>query len=140
MFAIACAGCQTRFASGLMRCPRCKHISPQYAGLVKEEEAMPKITVAAGPSNADAKPGEVGYIEHVEHKAAEVASEVAAEVHDVADWASKPLAHLREAAKDRGLSTSGSKADLAARLTEHAAAQEGAEPAEPEAKPEESAE
>jgi len=127
MFAIACAGCQTRFASGLMRCPRCKHISPQYAGLVKEEETMPKITVAAGPSNADAKPGEVGYIEHVEHKAAEVASEVAAEVHDVADWVSKPLSHLREAAKERNLSAAGSKADLAARIAEHEAGQTAAD-------------
>ena len=49
MFAIACPACRTRLASGLLRCPRCKHISPQYAAVVKEEEGMPKITVAAGP-------------------------------------------------------------------------------------------
>ena len=80
---------------------------------------MPKITVAAGPSNADAKPGEVGYIERAERKAAEVVAEAKAEVHVAEVWAEKPIAHLREAAKDRGLPATGSKADLAARLTEH---------------------
>lgn len=128
MFPIVCTGCKTRFALGLLRCPRCQQVSPQYAANAKEMY-MPKITVAAGPSNADAKPGEVGYVERVGHKAAEVAAEVVAEVHDVANWASKPLAHLRDAAKERGLPATGSKADLAARLTEHEAAQAQAEPA-----------
>jgi hypothetical protein len=148
MFPIVCTGCKTRFALGLLRCPRCKQVSPQYAAAVKKKEkGMPRITVAGGPSNAAAKPGEVGYIEH---EAAEVAEEVVAEVHVVADWASKPLAHLREAAKDRGLTASGSKTDLAARLVEHTAAQAAAGPGgqpaetetgdEPGAKPEESAE
>ncbi len=126
MFPIVCTGCKTRFALGLLRCPRCQQVSPQYAANVKEMY-MPKITVTAGPSNAGAQPGEVGYIKRAEHKAAEVVAEVkaevAAEVHDAVDWASKPLAHLREAAKDRKLPTAGSKADLAARIVEHEAAQ-----------------
>lgn len=124
MFPIVCTGCLTRFALGLLCCPRCKQVSPQYAANVKKEEPMPRITVAGGPSNAGAQPGEVGYIEH---KAAEVVAEARAEVHAVADWASKPLAHLRGAAKDRGLPTAGNKADLAARLVEHEAGQVAAE-------------
>lgn len=127
--------CGIRFAVGLMRCPRCKKIAPQYAALAKKEEIMPRITVASGPSNAGAVPGEVGYIERAEHKAAEVAAEVRAEakaeVHTVVDWTSKSLAHLRVAAKDRGLSAAGPKADLAARLTEHDAAKAPAAEAAP---------
>lgn len=123
MFPVVCSHCRTRFALGLMRCPRCQKVSPQYAANVKEEY-MPRITVADGPSNAAARPGEVGYIEH---EVVVVAEEVAAEVHVAADWASKPLAHLREAAKNRGLTASGSKSDLAARLTEHEAGQAATE-------------
>ncbi|TMC47282.1 MAG: hypothetical protein E6J20_19980 [Chloroflexi bacterium] len=133
MFPTVCGGCQTRFAIGLLRCPRCKQIAPQYAANVKKEEAMPRITVAGGPSNAAAAPGEVGHIQHAEHEAAEAVAEVETGVRDVADWASKPLAHLREAARERGLPAVGNKADLAARLSEHEATQAatdtGAEPA-----------
>lgn len=125
--------CGVRFAIGFLRCPRCQKIAPQYAALVKKEEIMPRITVASGPSNAGAAPGEVGYIERAEHKAAEVKAEAVAEVHAVEAWASKPVAHLRKAAEARGLDTAGSKGDLAARLAEHEVAQAPAEPQAEEA-------
>lgn len=135
--------CGVKFAIGLMRCPRCKTIAPQYAASVKEEKGMPRITVADGPSNAGAVSGEVGFIEREERKAAEVvheaAAEVVTEVHAVTDWAEKTLAHLRGEAKSRGLSVSGAKADLAARLAEHDAKQAPVEPETPAAVPAEAA-
>jgi hypothetical protein len=115
---VTCTNCQTRFALGLLACPRCRTVSPQYAANVKKEEVMPHTTVGGGPSNAGAQPGEVGFIGRAEHKGA-----------------SKPLAHLREAAKNRGLPTAGNKADLAARLDEHEAAQDTPEPAKANAAP-----
>jgi predicted nucleic acid-binding Zn-ribbon protein len=136
---VTCTNCQTRFALGLLACPRCRTVSPQYAANVKKEEVMPHTTVGGGPSNAGAQPGEVGYVGRAEHKAAEVVKEAVAEakaeVHAAEDWASKPLAHLREAAKNRGLPTAGNKADLAARLDEHEAAQDTPEPAKANAAP-----
>ena len=104
---------------------------------------MPKITVAAGPSNADAVEGEVGYIksEPTEGEMAEIRGEHGPEAVDLpdgttvvpadTDWASLSVAKLREHAKDRNLSTAGSKADLAARIAEHesVSADSGDEPA-----------
>lgn len=54
---MACRSCSTRFAVGLLRCPQCGAISELYAVpeevVEAEQEAqMPKISVAAGPSNA----------------------------------------------------------------------------------------
>lgn len=132
MAAQTCSGCGVWLAWGLFRCPRCHTVAPLYAATVqqqREENAMPRITVGAGPSNAAAAEGEVGFIKHAEHEAAEVAAGVEADVREAAGWADKPLAHLREAAKDRGLPASGSKADLAARLTEHEAGQQDTEQA-----------
>lgn len=120
-----CTSCRTTFAVGFMRCPRCKTIAPLFAGHVKEKD-MPKITATDGPSNTNAVEGEVGFIGRAERKAAKVAAEVKAEVHAAESWAEKPLAHLREAAKERNLSAAGSKADLAARIAEHEAGQAAA--------------
>jgi hypothetical protein len=60
-FPVACPKCGVRFALGLLKCPRCQTVSPQYAKPLKED-AVPRITVAAGPTNAGALPGEVGYV------------------------------------------------------------------------------
>jgi hypothetical protein len=56
-----CPKCTTRFAVGLLRCPQCQTTAPQFADRMKED-TMPRITVAGGPSNPDAQPGEPGYI------------------------------------------------------------------------------
>jgi hypothetical protein len=56
-----CSGCGTRFATGFFRCPRCRAVAPLFADQVKESK-LPRITVAGGPSNAGAQPGEPGYV------------------------------------------------------------------------------
>lgn len=61
MSLMACRGCSTRFAVGLLRCPQCGVVSELYARPDYEadtEEPMPKITVGGGASNAleDAEP------------------------------------------------------------------------------------
>lgn len=106
---------------------------------------MPTITVTGGPSNAGARPGEVGYIgleaEHgpeltelppgrfVEPAGAPAAADEDSGSADLppsagpaSDHASMTVAQLREAAKTRGLPVGGSKADLVARVAEHDAA------------------
>lgn len=98
---------------------------------------MPRITVAEGPSNPDAAPGEVGYTGpdvdeapaakvHGEHGPELVAMSPDAAVVAAADYASMTQAALRDEAKTRGLPVGGSKADLATRLTDHDAAQPSA--------------
>lgn len=57
-----CPKCTTRFAVGLLRCPQCGATAPAFADRMKEDTDMPRITVAGGPSNPDAQPGETGYI------------------------------------------------------------------------------
>jgi hypothetical protein len=94
---------------------------------------MPRITVAGGPTNAAARPGEVGYI-GPDAAATEDAAAPAPEAPavpaaaqgtgpgtsptpgPVPDYASMTLTQLREQAKERGLTVGGSKADLTARL------------------------
>lgn len=133
--------CGVRTALGFMRCPRCHALTPQFAGLAKED-AMPRITVAGGASNPHALPGEVGYIEPAVTAPADAASEAVVEgflspdaaallpegwnadpvppaVPQTPDYGSMTQAALREEAKARGLPVGGSKADLAARLTDH---------------------
>lgn len=127
-----CSKCGGWLAWGLFRCPRCGELAPMYAEaarlIKKGTRTMPRITAAAGPSNAAAVEGEVGFIKREERKAERAVEKVVTEVRGehgpevVVDWASKSVAHLREFAKDRGLSTAGSKGDLAARLAEHEAA------------------
>lgn len=133
--------CGVRFAIGLLACPRCKHIAPRFAGRVKEDH-MPRITVAAGPTNAAALPGEVGYMEPA--KATGGHTDVAAPAPEAPavpaategadpptpgpvpgsapDYSSMTQAALREEARGRGLPVGGSKADLAGRLAGHDAA------------------
>ena len=57
-----CPKCTCRFAVGLLRCPQCQATAPAFADRMKEDTDMPRITVAGGPSNPDAQPGETGYI------------------------------------------------------------------------------
>jgi hypothetical protein len=53
---MVCRECTAKFAVGLLRCPQCQAVSELYAVpdyvADAEEENMPKITVAAGASNA----------------------------------------------------------------------------------------
>lgn len=65
-----CTECTCRFAVGLLRCPQCEAPAPTFADRMKEDDSMPRITVAGGPSNADAQPGEPGYIEGSEQPSA----------------------------------------------------------------------
>jgi hypothetical protein len=58
-----CPACSTRFAVGLFRCPQCRATAPLFADRVEKESKMARITVAGGPSNAAAQPGEPGYVE-----------------------------------------------------------------------------
>lgn len=132
-----CSGCETQLAWGLFRCPRCGELAPMYAEaarlIKKGTRTMPRITAAGGPSNAAAVEGEVGFVKREERKAAKAVAAVEADAHEAADWASKTVAHLRKAAEERGLDTAGTKADLAARLTEHEAKAPAAEAAPAEA-------
>src|SRR5215472_6675998 len=58
-----CPACTCRFAVGLFRCPQCQTVAPLFAGRVREEtELVPRITVAEGPTNPGALPGEPGYV------------------------------------------------------------------------------
>lgn len=95
---------------------------------------MARITVAGGPSDARALPGEVGYIiptdtTEVPPSAAEGGYAAASGLVDLTppahDFASMTLAALRELAKERGLGGAGSKAELAQRLAEQDAAGSG---------------
>lgn len=107
---------------------------------------MPRITVEGGPSNAAALPGEVGHMPPAEDGAvaapegwtevapADVPHEARAPIveepvtpQDAPDYVSLTQAELRAEAKSRELPAGGSKADLAARLAEHDAAQLPAE-------------
>lgn len=98
---------------------------------------MARITVAGGPSDVRALPGEVGYIgppRDAEPEPVEAAAPGGvlpegwtsdpgpAADSAVPDYGSMTQAALRDEAKSRGLPVGGSKADLAARLAEHDAA------------------
>lgn len=148
-FPVVCANrdCGIRFASGLLRCPRCRDLSPQYAKPL-EEEAVPRITVAAGPTNAAALPGEVGYIPPEDPAAPEDPATPAFEAPSLpaatddagpldaspahapapspaSDYAGLTVPQLRAAAKERELPTGGTKTDLIERLTAAAQVTEG---------------
>lgn len=111
---------------------------------------MPRITVAGGPSNPHAQPGEAGYIEPADPGAWEWRGEhgpelvelpapadvlpegwtadpgpAAGRLADAPDYGLMTQAALRDEAKTRGLPSGGSKAELAARLSEHDTAQAG---------------
>lgn len=42
-----CGGCGTRFAAGLLRCPRCGRVAPLYASRV--HEVPPRVSVSLEP-------------------------------------------------------------------------------------------
>lgn len=104
---------------------------------------MPRITVAGGPSNADARPGEVGYIGPQDVTQEDVAAHapeapaVPAAAGDAGplegdassgpapDYATLTVPQLREAAKERALPTGGTKPELVERLTAATQAPEG---------------
>jgi hypothetical protein len=112
-----CAECTTQFAAELDACPHC-------GGTDFQEDGMAKISVAMGPSNAVT--GE-GMPEPKEPKTPEATKEevpvegVPAESEDLdegvsvyADWS---LIDLQDACVERGLAKSGTKAELAERLS-----------------------
>jgi hypothetical protein len=54
---MACRGCSTKFAVGLLRCPQCGAVSelfavPEEVVEAEQEADMPKISVHGGPSSA----------------------------------------------------------------------------------------
>lgn len=95
---------------------------------------MARITVAAGPSNAAARPGEAGYIAPEPTEQAAVRQDDAAQAPaavtepgtaattvSAPDYPSMTVAQLRDAAKAHGLPTTGSKTELLERLSAPAA-------------------
>lgn len=107
---------------------------------------MARITVAGGPSNAQAQPGEPGYVPPAEEAAdvpvtaadnppADAQDEPVSSVNDqpegvndpAGEHADKPVADLKAELRDRGLPVSGSKADLVQRLVQHDQVQADAE-------------
>lgn len=89
---------------------------------------MPRITVAGGPSNPDALPGETGYIAppeeadevraSVEEPAPEAEPEAVEESYE--DWT---VEQLKEELGKRDLAKSGKRDDLVARLRKDDTAQ-----------------
>lgn len=142
----ACGGCGTRFAIGFLACPRCRTVAPLYARHM-EGAQVPRITVAGGPSNPDALPGETEYtgpgpeaaptVEYRGEHGPELVDMPPGQPVAAADYVSMTQAALRDEAKTRGLPVGGSKADLAARLNDHdqqaaiAADNDAAQAAEP---------
>lgn len=126
-----CDGCGGRVALGLMRCGRCQTVTAMFAQQMKER-SMPRITVAGGPTNPAAGPGETGYIEPEAVSAQrEMRGEDGPEIElpegklvalpdglvpVLRDYSSMTLVELRKHAGARGLPTSGSKSALLERL------------------------
>lgn len=101
-----CSGCETRFAVGLLRCPRCGRIAPLYASRVANERPPREEAPAAAPTLRGEHGPElaVPYGAHVE----------------------PTFKQLRAMAKARNLPASGTTAELMARIAEHDAAKAGA--------------
>lgn len=88
-----CPSCTCRFAVGLLRCPQCGTDAPLFADrITTQEEPMPRITVAAGPSNAAARPGEPGYIAPAAVEEIAVETPPAVEAEAPASVAASPMA------------------------------------------------
>lgn len=95
-----CQNCTTKFAVGLPYCPQCTSTN------VREDDGdVPKINLYAGASNADETPPDAAA-----EAPAEVEAEATGGLNDLT------VLELRDRLRDRGLSTSGSKAELVARL------------------------
>jgi len=75
-----CRSCSAKFAVGLLRCPQCGAVSELFAApeevVEAEQEAqMPKISAAAGPSNALGETAESTVVDAEQEQApAEVAA------------------------------------------------------------------
>ncbi len=118
-----CRSCTAAYAPGAPGCPQCGTNDPiDEAEQLRRENEMPKITVHSGPSNADAEPGQPGYIEptdgeQAEETGAEQATDgdVGSEVVDYNDF---HVEDLKSELSGRGLPVSGKKDELVARLTE----------------------
>lgn len=52
MSLMQCRSCPATFTVGLLRCPRCGQMSSLFEAGSEGGEAMPKISVEGGPSNA----------------------------------------------------------------------------------------
>jgi hypothetical protein len=110
---------------GLLRCPQCHAVAPMFADRMKnEEEIVPRITVAGGPSNAAAEPGEVGYVPEETAVEETPAPAVEPEPEPESLYEEQSVADLKALCRERGLPAGGSKADLVQRL-----ADDGPEPA-----------
>lgn len=84
---------------------------------------MPKITVHGGPSNAAAREDDpdsvaLGTDEHTETDAVTPVDAAPVEDEPTSDYSGSTAADLRALCAARGLTTSGTKTDLVARLTE----------------------
>lgn len=119
-----CGGCGTEYSVGAPRCPHCLATDPirPEAQLAKENE-MAKITVAAGPSNVDAEPGQPGHVPaegveptEVEESAVETVDEGTDD--EVVDYGDFTVEELRAELADRNLPVSGNKPELVKRLAE----------------------
>jgi hypothetical protein len=112
-----CRRCGTRFAVGLPYCPQCTSTDHE------EDGAMAKTTVHGGPSNA-AGVGESpapapAATEPETEQTADGAPQPTAEAEAgtlVEEYAASTVEELREVLRLRKLPTSGTKAELVARL------------------------
>jgi hypothetical protein len=91
-----CGGCGTRFAIGLLRCPRCGTVAPLYAD---------RVTTAPAPMAGEHGPELAGL--------------------GAGAYVEMPFKQLRAAAKARGLSAAGTAEALRARILEHDRAEDG---------------
>lgn len=58
-----CGACTTEYSVGAPRCPHCLATDPiREDEQLRRENEMAKITVNGGPSNADAVPGQPGFM------------------------------------------------------------------------------
>lgn len=95
-----CSGCETRFAVGLLRCPRCGTVAPLYASRVADERPPREEAPAAALTlRGEQGPELVG---------------LAAGAH-----VDPTFKQLRAMAKARNLPASGTAAELTARIAEH---------------------
>ncbi|MEV7389621.1 SAP domain-containing protein [Streptomyces sp. NPDC091215] len=113
-----CPDCTARFAVGLLRCPHCQAPAPLFADRMEEDDTVPRITVAGGPSNADALPGEPGYIEPAEPAEDPTDAPAVDKEPEPVAYQDRPAADLKAELRQRGLPTGGSKTELVQRLTE----------------------
>ena len=121
---LVCGWCTTKFAVGIEHCPQCGNADYYPEG------TMAKITKHGGPSQVGAVlAAVVGAAAEKEERAEEsvrVEVDIAGETVDVTEDLVEPpsvyetwlLTDLRDACRDRGLATSGNKAELVARLVE----------------------